>query len=396
MHLTQTYNPFKNITYIIVSIQDWKSPAYNIAKLIAKEVSQQFSVLFINPGLGRGSDKRPLNDRFEEVNDKICLFTPNTQAPNKRYLNVMFFFKQLNRYKNIAFAREILFAINERNIGNFVLLNINDLFRSYYLKELTAPLLSVYYISHSHDVDHHWYASGKRLNKKLIKKADVIFSANQHLTDIAQKHNNNTFHLGLSFDTVSFSNEDTVIIPNDVRDVGQPIAGYIGVLSSKYIDLKLMESVANKLPEWNFILIDLSQKPESLKNLRSCKNIHILHDKPLSLIPSYIKSFTVAINPQTHNGNAQFVSNCISMGKACVSTPVKDCNDVEQHFYRATDADGFIKAMEIASSAETSTNMHRRVSHAKSNSWRKKTELMLKVINDQMNSKNYFNQLKKA
>lgn len=395
MQLSQTFDPYKNISYIIVSIQNWNSSAYNPSRLLAKEIARHNEVLYINPGQ-RSKVKLSYSERIESPANHIKLFTPATYPPSKWYLNIMFFFKQINRHRNITFAREILYAINKLEIGNFVLLNINDLFRSYYLKELTAPLLSVYYISQNSQSEHHWYSSAGKLNYKLIKKADLVFSANDHLTEIAQKHNKNTFHIGESFDIDLFRIDSNLVRPQDIREIKGPIAGFIGDANHKNFDYKLFESVVSELQNWNFVIINLPNKTAPHKRLSSFSNVHILQFKPISLLPSYINSFDVCICPFLKARNSAFLNQSIAMGKPCVVKTHSINRQASQFYYDAENMDDFVKAIQYAYTAENSSILHRRVSHAKSNSWKRKAELIIKLINDQIKSRNYFSLLKKA
>ena len=114
-----------------------------------------------------------------------------------------------------------------------------------------------------------------------------------------------------------------------ILDMGKPIAGYYGALA-KWFDYALLRQVAEKKPDWCFVLIG----PESngsltASGLLGVSNIFWLNRKPYSELPAYLASFDVAIipfivNEITHATSPIKLFEYMAGGKPILITPMRE------------------------------------------------------------------------
>ena len=141
--------------------------------------------------------------------------------------------------------------------------------------------------------------------------------------------------------------------PADQLGIGFPRFGFFGVVDERF-DCSLMREVAQKKPEWQFVILGPVVKIND-KDLPQLPNIHYLGMKRYEALPSYISNWQVAFLPFALNEATRYISptktpEYLAAGKPVISTPVKDV--VRTYGKRglatiAANADEFIKAGEM-------------------------------------------------
>lgn len=90
--------------------------------------------------------------------------------------------------------------------------------------------------------------------------------------------------------------------PEDFRHIPSPRAIFVGALSQYKVDFALIEYVARRHPELNWILIGKSGEGEPGSELPpELPNVFLLGPKPYSEIPSYLAHSTLAVLPAPIN-----------------------------------------------------------------------------------------------
>jgi len=79
------------------------------------------------------------------IQDNLWNLYPDTMIESINWIPVQFVFEILNKRNNRLFAKCIQKAIDQLGFKNTILFNDNDMFRSFHLKELLQPDLSIYY-----------------------------------------------------------------------------------------------------------------------------------------------------------------------------------------------------------------------------------------------------------
>src|SRR5690606_14575848 len=97
---------------------------------------------------------------------------------------------------NKKFALAIQKTINNLHFTDFVLFNDNDIFRSFHLKELLRPVMSIYYLRDNMVATPYWKRYGNWFEPKLIRKSDLVFSNSEYLREYSAKYNDNSYNIG--------------------------------------------------------------------------------------------------------------------------------------------------------------------------------------------------------
>lgn len=164
--------------------------------------------------------------------------------------------------------------------------------------------------------------------RSLINKADVIFTGGKSLYESKKKLHKNVHCFPSSVDQPHFAQAlNGVTIPDDIRNIRVPIAGYFGVIDER-IDLHLLDETALLNPDLSFVMIGPLAKI-SEADLPRRANIHYLGMKSYAELPGYLKAFTVAIMPFALNDATRYISptktlEYMAAGKPVISTPIKD------------------------------------------------------------------------
>jgi UDP-galactopyranose mutase len=189
--------------------------------------------------------------------------------------------------------------------------------------------------------------------------------------------------------------------PADQATIAHPRIGFFGVIDER-MDLDLVEAVARRKPEWNFIMIGPVVKidPNMLPKL---PNIHYLGMKQYYELPTYISGWDVAMMPFAHNESTRYISptktpEYLAAGKPVVSTPIID---VLRQYGRyglvniAGTVDEFVRVTQLALENTDREEWLEHVDEVLSqNSWDKTWQRMMYLITRKLNEKQRMNNVK--
>ena len=171
----------------------------------------------------------------------------------------------------------------------------------------------------------------KQMEKELLNKADVVFCGGNNLYN-AKKHQHSNIHsFPSSIDKKHFGAARNIKQdPADQVPIPSPRFGFYGVIDERF-DIELIREVAERKPDWQFVLIGPVVKidPETLPRN---KNIHYLGSKKYNELPSYLSGWDISLVSFALNESTQFISptktpEYLAGGKPVISTPIKDVVD---------------------------------------------------------------------
>ncbi len=232
----------------------------------------------------------------------------------------------------------------------------------------------------------------QRMEDKLTRNADVVFTVSEQLTEERRRHNPNTHLIPLAADVELFSKalDESTPIPEELRSLSRPIIGHMGVINTR-IDIELVRRIAKLLPEASFVfvgpILELGrQMHEELLGLQTCGNVYFLGNKPEELLPSYCKAVDVFIVPYLRDdvtkyikANAKFFQY-VASGRPVVSTigPV----DLDEEIVRtAVSPEEFVGAIRIALTQRTPEAQAKRLAFARNNSWGERVDRIERILN---------------
>jgi glycosyltransferase involved in cell wall biosynthesis len=168
----------------------------------------------------------------------------------------------------------------------------------------------------------------KDLEKKLLRRADVVFTGGHSLYEAKKNQHDNIYPFPSSIDLEHFYsarslNED----PEDQATIPHPRFGFYGVIDER-MNIRMIKEVAVRKRDWHFVLIGPVVKI-SENSLPRFDNIHYLGMKSYQQLPSYLAGWDVAIMPFALNEATRFISptktpEYLAGGKPVISTPIRD------------------------------------------------------------------------
>jgi glycosyltransferase involved in cell wall biosynthesis len=313
-------------------------------------------VLYVNSALDRitkqrrGSDpkiqKRIRVIKGEEsglikIAENLYNLYPDQLTESINWIPFTTVFDWFNKLNNKKFADSILKAVESLGFKDYLLFNDNDMFRSYYLKEYLRPVLSAYYSRDNMVGVDYWKRHGLKLEPALIAKSDLCVANSEYLSSYCKQYNHNSFYVGQGCDFTFFKN-GYLNPPEDIKGIAKPIIGYVGALLTSRLNLSLLEEMARNNPGWNIVLVGPEDNDFQNSSLHSLQNVHFLGSKQANMLPAYINSFDVCINPQVVNpitiGNyPRKVDEYLALGKPTVVTNTQTMSSFRDYVYLAND-----------------------------------------------------------
>lgn len=139
----------------------------------------------------------------------------------------------------------------------------------------------------------------KCAEKKLLKRADIVFVTNKTLERQCSQLNKNTYYYPNVVDFEHFSSSfGGAEIPSDLIQIKEPRILYMGALSEFKIDLSLLEKVIKELPNCNFVFIGAEIEGQSsplLERISLLKNSYFLGYKKYKDLPRYLHFFNIGL-----------------------------------------------------------------------------------------------------
>jgi teichuronic acid biosynthesis glycosyltransferase TuaH len=385
---------------VLVGLQPYDSDIGSNSINIAEEFAKQNRVLYVNYPFDRKSfnlekhlpnvQKRAKmmageSANLVEVKPNLWNLFPNTLLESINGIPFTSVFRWFNHLNNKRVAKEIAKAIQTLGFKDFILFNDSDMFRSYHLQELLKPKCSVYYTRDNMMSVPYWYKHGHILEPELMAKSDLVCANSTYLAEIASKDNKNSFYVGQGCDVTAFNREKVKEKPQDLAAIKGPIIGYIGALFTLRLDIKILELIATKHPDWSVVLIGPEDDGFKKSSLHQINNVHFLGLKDGSVLPNYLHYFDVALNPQILNpttiGNyPRKIDEYLAMGKPVVATETKAMSIFKDHTYLAQSPEDYVPLIEKALAENSPLLEEERIKFAQSHTWENSVKEIYKAI----------------
>jgi len=390
----------ENRDIIVLGIQAWDIEIGSNCKNIAEELAKNNRVLYVNSPLDRISRYRFQNlagvrkrtqilkegkPELVEISENIWNLYPATLIESINWIGSAGLFDWLNRINNKRFAKQILWAIGKLGFKNYIIFNDSDMFRSFYMKELLKPESYIYYTRDNLIAVDYWKKHGIRVEALHMKKADLVVANSTYLAALAQKHNPNSFYVGQGCDVSLFDTNLVITIPDDIKNIPKPIIGYIGALLSLRLDIQVLEHLAESRPEWSVVLVGPEDDKFRTSKLHQLKNVYFLGNKNGNELPSYLKQFNVAINPQvlspvTIGNYPRKIDEYLAMGKPTVATKTEAMSVFVGFTYLAENKEEYIECIEKALHENNEKVRQEREEFAREHTWENNVREISKAL----------------
>ncbi len=141
-----------------------------------------------------------------------------------------------------------------------------------------------------------------RQEKQLRTDVDLLLATSPKLLEKYGSHYKHAWLSGNGLDKQTFerlSKENIQPRPELIK-IPSPRIGYTGIIS-KRLDWELIEQIASRTPEWNFLFVGPVQRNTPFDKMRNCSNVHFIGKYEHALMPEVLKSFDVGFMPYKDN-----------------------------------------------------------------------------------------------
>ena len=227
--------------------------------------------------------------------------------------------------------------------------------------------------------------------KRLLKKADIVFVTSKHLMKKCLQHNKDTYYFTNVVDFEHFStNKKNVSIPRDLKEISEPRIVIAGALSEFKIDFKLLDLIISDNAQYSFVFIGSEiegQNNKILKKISLLTNTYFLGYKAYKELPHYLQNMHIALMPIIKNSYTRSMSpmklnEYIASGLPVISTDVNFLEDYKlaKEIILIKDFSKFSKiCTKLLNQGKISAFKARKI--IGENTWQERVGKMLKIIN---------------
>ncbi|WP_322799223.1 Gfo/Idh/MocA family oxidoreductase [Thermoflexus sp.] len=225
------------------------------------------------------------------------------------------------------------------------------------------------------------------LEEGLSRNADLVITTSRMLFDEQRLINRRCLLIPNAADYEHFAVSIGDLSDDEVRNLPRPIVGYYGAISD-WFDTDLIAKMARLRPHWSFVLIG-STFGADLSPLVGQKNVHLIGEKPYSILPAYLHYFDVCIipfkiNPLTMATNPVKFYEFLSAGKPVVSVALPELLEYESErlVYIARSPEEMILKIEQAIAENDHELVAIRQKMAASNTWSERWKRLVSAIEE--------------
>jgi len=385
---------------VIVGIQPWYYELGSNCKNIARQLSKNNRVLYVNipvsrksfysknkiAGLQRHCDIiKGKGEPIQQITENMWEFYPTTLIEPINSLPSTALFRIINRINNRKFAKDLRWAIEKMGFKDIILFNDNDIYTGYHLKELLSPSVYVYYMRDFLQGNEYWKKHTSALEPELIKKSDVVVANSTYYAEYCLQFNPRSYYIGQGCNIELFDNDLPHPPAEGVADIAAPIIGYVGAVDSGRLDIPTIETIAAADPSWNIVLVGPEDEAFRTSRLHQLPNVHFIGRKEMKQLPAYVKIFDVCMNPQWVNlitmGNYPLkIDEYLAMGKAIVATRTKAMEIFENYTYLADKASEYPDLVRKALAENSEAKSRERIAYAHTHTWENSVDDLYKAI----------------
>ena len=390
----------KGYDFIITGLQSWDIPIGSNAIDIAREISQNNRVLYVNTPLDQMTLLR--KEIKPEMQQRLKVMKKEAEPLRKLtdslwILDLPFsvwsvngfpdgpifdFFNRLNNKKIFNYVKKVAKDLKFKDCIHFI---DNDIYRSFFSKEILNPRFSVYYRRDNLQPYPYWNKHVARLEPLMIAKSDLVVCNSPQYADFSRPYNEKSFDIGQGVDLSAYNPELVFELPAEFENIAEPRLGYIGDINSLRLDPDLLCDLAKSKPACSFVMIGGEDKVFKEHELHSLKNVHFLGSIQKHTVPQYMAGLDVCLNPQKlneiTNGNyPRKVDEYLAMGKPVIATRTATMEIFKDHSYLCIGLEEYQVAVEKAIRDTEPARRDERIRFAQSHSWKNNVENIYQYI----------------
>jgi glycosyltransferase involved in cell wall biosynthesis len=229
-------------------------------------------------------------------------------------------------------------------------------------------------------------------DRMAARRSRLVFTTSRAMYDRHRSINPATHLVPNAADYEHFARAaDRALASPEVAGLPRPVLGFAGNFLASKVDFELLEGVARTLPSWTLLLIGppAPETASAIQRLARQRNVHWLGEKPYAELPRYVAAFDVGLIPYVSNA---YTRSCfplktyeyLAARKPVVASGLPELANMEPDVVLADDAASFISAVVVTAGRNTEADRLRRRAVAARNTWDKKTERLLELVEGEL------------
>jgi glycosyltransferase involved in cell wall biosynthesis len=222
------------------------------------------------------------------------------------------------------------------------------------------------------------------MEREILRRADAVFAVSQELVESKQRFNAHTYLSPHGVDVELFRKamDEATTVPEDIRHIPRPIAGYFGLLE-EWTDVDLIDYLATSLPGVSFVFI--GRVVADVGRLLIHENVHFLGKRRYETLPNYLKAFDACMllyksGEFARHANPKKLREYLAGGKPVVSVRLREVERFTDVVYLADSYDDFARLLRKAISEDNKELARRRISAVSSQSWQSRVSDLGDII----------------
>ncbi len=221
-----------------------------------------------------------------------------------------------------------------------------------------------------------YYCGDDCEDAELLSQVDAVFAANHDLAVVKRERNPSTFVAPHGVDHALFATalDPDVRVPAELAALPHPRIGFAGDLRN--VDVELIAELARMRPAWSIVL---TGQPSSALDL---PNVHLLGARDHDELPAFYAGIDVGMLPYRGHVNPLQLRECLAAGRAVVSTPMPETERYPGLCHIASDAQGFVAAIEQILATDSRAARLARSAAMSDETWTSRVECMTRRLDD--------------
>jgi glycosyltransferase involved in cell wall biosynthesis len=230
-----------------------------------------------------------------------------------------------------------------------------------------------------------------RMDEDLTRKADQVFVTSMRILERKRPLNEMLEFSPHGVDAALFGQAALPDFPAAEGTAGlrRPVIGFFGLVAA-WIDLELIQFLAEQRPDWTFLIIGSASVP--VDRLARLSNVVLPGPQPYRTLPAWAKSFDVAIipyrrNEQVMSANPLKLREYLATGKPIVTVWTPEVERFRENLGVADTPEEFLAEIEKALATDTPEQGRRRMEAVSSLTWEARVEQVWKTVEQRLRAK---------
>lgn len=304
----------------------------------------------------------------------FSIFTPQ----NKPFFKSKFVYE---KWQNLS-SPNIINKVREKNFGNVDLLYFDNSIQSFWLNEIKYKK-SVFRVADNYAGYEKYTPYNRVLERRICESVDLVFYTASNLKNYISDFRTRKelfFPNGVDFEHF---NTPVKEIPSVYHSIRSPRIVYIGEMEVRF-DFEIVKTAAEKLPEFNFVLIGNDEK--SKKFFENIPNVHTTGHIPYSELPKYLQHADLGIIPfniKEHGDLIKFVNplkihQYFSAGLPVIASKWEELEKMQTPAKLYDNEEEFVEL--IKETINEVADKQKLNDFARESDWQKKVDIMLNEL----------------